>query len=99
VGVNGDLQRLVVSAAPARARHGVYANVPATFAVAFTPVAGTVLGAATNQALQVTFTPTDAVKLHRGDGDRPSQRAAATPTITWANPQISSTGPRSATRN
>jgi len=35
------------------------ANVAELFA--YTPVAGTVLGAATNQALQVTFTPTDAV--------------------------------------
>ncbi len=62
------------------------ANVPGTFT--YTPAAGTVLGAANNQTLSVSFAPTEAT-----DYTSASASASVTinvlqadPTITWANP-------------
>ena len=57
---------------------------PGTFV--YTPAAGTVLAAGAARRLSVTFTPTDTVELHDGDGDVRSRSTKATPTITWATP-------------
>ncbi len=59
-------------------------NVPGSFV--YTPAAGTVLGAGNNQALSVSFTPTDTTDYAGASGSASINVLKATPTITWANP-------------
>ena len=59
------------------------ANVPGTFA--YTPVAGTVLGAGT-QTLHVTFTPTDSTDYAAATTTATLVVNQAAPVLTWANP-------------
>jgi hypothetical protein len=59
------------------------ANVDGSFA--YSPAAGTVLGAGTH-ALAVTFTPTDAANHTTATANVSITVARATPVITWANP-------------
>jgi len=59
------------------------ASVPGTFA--YTPAAGTVLGAGP-QTLSVTFTPTDATDYTTATATVSMTVSQATPTITWATP-------------
>jgi len=59
------------------------ASVPGTFA--YSPAAGTVLGAGT-QTLSVTFTPTDAVAYTTATKSVSITVTKATPLITWAAP-------------
>ncbi len=59
------------------------ANVPGTFA--YSPAAGTVLGAGTD-TLSVTFTPTDTTDYKTASADTTIVVSQATPTITWASP-------------
>jgi hypothetical protein len=60
------------------------ANVPGTFA--YSPAAGTLLGAGTNQTLRVTFTPTDTNGYITVTGSAAITVHPATPAITWGNP-------------
>jgi hypothetical protein len=60
------------------------ASVPGTFA--YSPAAGTILGAAAGQMLTVTFTPSDPAAYNSVTTMVPITVARATPTITWANP-------------
>ncbi len=53
---------------------------------AYTPAAGTVLGAGTGQTLSVAFTPTDTTDYASTLGSVTINVAQAAPTITWANP-------------
>jgi ELWxxDGT repeat protein len=53
---------------------------------AYTPVAGTVLHAGNNQALSVSFTPSDTTDYVTASGSASINVVQATPTITWANP-------------
>ena len=53
---------------------------------AYTPAAGTVLLVGSNQALSVTFTPTDAVDYTGATGAAQINVQVATPTLTWVNP-------------
>ena len=59
------------------------ASVPGTFA--YTPAAGTVLGAGA-QTLKVNFTPTDTTNYPSSTATVSLTVNKATPTITWANP-------------
>ncbi len=59
------------------------ANVAGTFN--YTPAAGTVLSAGTQQ-LSVTFTPTDSANYNSATATASIIVAKATPSITWANP-------------
>jgi hypothetical protein len=59
------------------------ANIPGTFVYA--PVAGTVLPAG-NQALSVTFTPTDATNYTTANGNATLTVNKGVPAITWATP-------------
>jgi uncharacterized delta-60 repeat protein len=60
------------------------ANVPGTFI--YSPAAGTVLHAGTNQTLSATFIPTDATEYTAGATTSTITVTEATPTINWANP-------------
>ena len=60
------------------------ANVPGSFV--YTPALGTVLNAATNQALHVDFTPTDGVNYTTASANAAIDVLQASPVITWANP-------------
>ncbi len=59
-------------------------SVPGSFV--YTSAAGTVLGAGNNQALSVSFTPTDTTDYAGASGSASINVLKATPTITWANP-------------
>ncbi len=63
---------------------GITVNVPGVFAYA--PVSGTMLGAGNNQALSVSFTPTDTTDYANASGTAAINVGKATPTITWSNP-------------
>ena len=52
----------------------------------YTPVAGTVLGAGSNQALGVTFTPTDGTDYTTSTGGTTITVNKATTTVTWTQP-------------
>ena len=60
------------------------ASVPGSFA--YTPTAGTILGAGANQSLSVLFTPTDSVDYNTASGSALINVAQATPVITWPTP-------------
>jgi hypothetical protein len=60
------------------------ASVPGTFT--YSPPAGTLLHAGNNQALSVTFTPTDTADYTTATATVSINVLRATPTITWANP-------------
>ncbi len=60
------------------------ASVPGRFTYA--PAAGTILHAGDNQALEVTFTPTDTTDFAPASATVEIDVARATPTIAWANP-------------
>jgi len=60
------------------------ASVPGTFV--YTPAAGTVLGAGNQQALSVTFTPTDATDYTNATDTVYINVDPAPPTISWATP-------------
>jgi probable HAF family extracellular repeat protein len=60
------------------------ASVPGTFT--YSPAAGTVLHAGSNQTLTVTFTPTDATDYAAATATVKLDVAQATPTIAWADP-------------
>jgi uncharacterized delta-60 repeat protein len=60
------------------------ASVPGTFA--YSPAAGTVLHAGSNQTLSVTFTPTDAIDYTGASAAAKTNVAQAKPTVTWADP-------------
>ena len=62
----------------------------------YLPAAGTELGAGNGQTLSVTFTPTDTTLYTSATGTVSIDVLKATPTITWAAPPPSPTGPRSA---
>src|SRR5262249_61767203 len=53
---------------------------------AYTPIAGTVLNAGSNQTLSVTFTPTDTVNVSSATKTVTISVLKLTPTITWATP-------------
>ena len=55
-------------------------------AFVYTPAVGTVLGAGNNQALGVTFTPTDTVDYNIATGGTTISVSKATPTISWTAP-------------
>jgi uncharacterized delta-60 repeat protein len=60
------------------------ANVPGTFT--YTPAAGTVLGAANDQTLSVSFAPADSTDYTSASDSVMINVSPANPTITWANP-------------
>ena len=57
---------------------------PGSFA--YSPPAGTILGAGSGQQLSVTFTPTDTSDYTDATATATIAVTQATPTITWANP-------------
>ena len=63
---------------------GVSGSVAGTFT--YTPAAGTVLGAGTNQTLSVAFTPTDMADYTTASATATINVSQATPTISWSNP-------------
>ena len=63
---------------------GASGSVPGTFT--YTPDAGTVLGAGTDQTLSVTFVPNDTTDYTNASATASINVSQATPTITWANP-------------
>ena len=60
------------------------ASVAGTFV--YTPAAGTVLHAGSNQTLSVVFTPTDTTDYTHATATTTISVSQATPTITWASP-------------
>ncbi len=74
---------IVYGTALSAAQLDATANVAGTFA--YSPAAGTVLGAGT-QTLSVTFTPTDTTDYKSASADTTIAVAQATPMITWAAP-------------
>jgi YVTN family beta-propeller protein len=52
----------------------------------YTPAAGTILGAGSDQALSTTFTPTDTTNYTTASASVSINVTQATPTITWSNP-------------
>ena len=60
------------------------ASVAGTFA--YTPAAGTVLHAGSNQTLSVVFTPTDTTDYTHATATATISVSQATPTINWASP-------------
>jgi len=63
---------------------GTTVNVPGTFA--YTPAAGTVLNGGINQALSVTFTPTDLSDFTTASGTAFINVTRARPSVTWHDP-------------
>jgi hypothetical protein len=61
-------------------------GVPLPGTYTYTPALGTILGAGSNQALAVVFTPTDTVDYNTANGTTIMTVGKATPTITWASP-------------
>ena len=59
-------------------------SVPGTFT--YTPAAGTVLDAGSNQTLSVAFTPTDTTDYTTASATATINVLQATPTISWSNP-------------
>ncbi len=59
---------------------------------AYTPAAGTVLGAGKNQNLSVTFTPTDATDYTNASATTTLTVTQATPAISWTSPASISYG-------
>jgi hypothetical protein len=60
------------------------ASVPGTFA--YTPAAGTILKAGSNQTLRASFTPSDTADYNGATAAVTINVAKTEPTITWANP-------------
>ena len=60
------------------------ASQPGTFT--YTPAAGTVLSAGSDQALSVAFTPSDTADYSPATGSAQINVLIATPAVTWANP-------------
>jgi hypothetical protein len=65
-------------------------GVPGTFT--YSPAVGTVLHAGNNQAISVTFTPTDRIDYASATAAVKINVARAKPTITWAEPADITTG-------
>jgi probable HAF family extracellular repeat protein len=93
VRLNGPPQPPITWANPANIVYGTplgatqldaTASVPGTFT--YSPPAGTLLHAGNNQALSVTFTPTDTADYTTATATVSINVLRATTTITWANP-------------
>ncbi len=68
-------------------------------ALTYSPASGTVLNAGGNQALSVTFTPTDTADFNTANASVQINVLKATPTISWSNPADISYGTPLGARN